>query len=75
MRVFLIEGSWAIQVANEFVHAEVEGLDLAPIQPTNVPPNCRFVGGVDITDGLDPGAYPDGSYDLVQARYLLSCCL
>ena len=35
-------GIWAIDVADEFPSALVIGTDLSPIQPTTVPPNCRF---------------------------------
>jgi trans-aconitate methyltransferase len=35
-------GIWAIDVADEFPSALVMGTDLSPIQPTNVPPNCKF---------------------------------
>lgn len=35
-------GIWAIDAADEFPSAEVLGIDLAPIQPTWVPPNLRF---------------------------------
>ncbi|KAL2822794.1 S-adenosyl-L-methionine-dependent methyltransferase [Aspergillus cavernicola] len=35
-------GVWAIDMADEFLEAIVTGTDLSPIQPTWVPPNCRF---------------------------------
>ncbi|EXA31408.1 hypothetical protein FOVG_17305 [Fusarium oxysporum f. sp. pisi HDV247] len=35
-------GIWAIDVADEHPEAEVLGVDLSPIQPGMVPPNCRF---------------------------------
>jgi hypothetical protein len=55
-------------VADDFPHAEVRGLDLAPIQPTFVPLNCTFEVG-DMTKDLVPGIFDDASFDLVQARY------
>jgi SAM-dependent methyltransferase len=35
-------GIWAIDMADEYPSAEVIGTDLSPIQPTWVPPNCKF---------------------------------
>ncbi|KAI5793948.1 S-adenosyl-L-methionine-dependent methyltransferase, partial [Pyronema domesticum] len=35
-------GIWAIDMADEYPSAEVIGVDLSPIQPAWVPPNCRF---------------------------------
>ncbi|OBS14990.1 hypothetical protein FPOA_14018 [Fusarium poae] len=35
-------GIWAIDVADEHPEAEVLGVDLSPIQPSEVPPNCGF---------------------------------
>jgi hypothetical protein len=57
-----------IQVADEFAFADVLGMDLAPNQPTYVPENCGFEVG-DMTEDLEPRRFPDGSFDLVQARY------
>ena len=42
-------GIWAIDMADEFPAAEVQGVDLSPIQPNWVPPNCTF--HVDDYDG------------------------
>lgn len=35
-------GIWAIEMADEFPRADVTGIDLSPIQPGWVPPNCYF---------------------------------
>ncbi|KAF3491271.1 uncharacterized protein GIQ15_00788 [Arthroderma uncinatum] len=35
-------GIWAIDIAKKYPHAYVLGIDLAPMQPTNRPPNCEF---------------------------------
>ncbi|KIW76809.1 hypothetical protein Z517_09253 [Fonsecaea pedrosoi CBS 271.37] len=35
-------GIWAIQVADQHPGAVVTGVDISPIQPTLVPPNCKF---------------------------------
>ncbi|KAK0240070.1 S-adenosyl-L-methionine-dependent methyltransferase [Armillaria nabsnona] len=58
-------GLWAIEMADEFPRAEVIGIDLAPIQPRDVPPNCTF----ELCD-LDQQSipYPDGYFDLIHAR-------
>jgi hypothetical protein len=63
-------GKWPIEVADEFSHALVRGMDLAPIQPTFVPWNCSFYVG-DMTVDLDEDMFPDGSVDLVHMRCLL----
>ncbi|KAH8889927.1 S-adenosyl-L-methionine-dependent methyltransferase [Thozetella sp. PMI_491] len=36
-------GSWAIEFADEYPSAAVLGVDLSPIQPSLVPPNCMFL--------------------------------
>jgi trans-aconitate methyltransferase len=36
-------GIWAIEAADEYPSAEVTGIDLSPIQPSWVPPNCSFI--------------------------------
>ncbi|KAB8277983.1 S-adenosyl-L-methionine-dependent methyltransferase [Aspergillus minisclerotigenes] len=41
-------GIYAIDIADEFPNAEILGIDLSPIQPHRVPPNCKFV--VDIVE-------------------------
>jgi SAM-dependent methyltransferase len=35
-------GAWAIDFADEHPDAEIIGVDLSPIQPLFVPPNCQF---------------------------------
>ncbi|KAF9535292.1 S-adenosyl-L-methionine-dependent methyltransferase [Crepidotus variabilis] len=60
-------GLWAIDTADEFTRAEVIAIDLAPIQPEHVPPNCTF----ELCD-LDeaPIPYPDSFFDFIHARSL-----
>ncbi|KAF8651489.1 hypothetical protein AX16_004787 [Volvariella volvacea WC 439] len=55
----------AIDMADEFPRAEVIGVDLSPIQPRSVPPNCTF----ELCD-LDQWniPYPDDHFDLIHAR-------
>ncbi|KAK4449859.1 S-adenosyl-L-methionine-dependent methyltransferase [Podospora aff. communis PSN243] len=60
-------GVWAIDFADEFPESEVTGIDLSPIQPSWVPPNCKFV----IDDASKPWTYPDNSFDYIHIRYML----
>ena len=50
------------------VSTEIIGLDLVPIQPRSVPPNCRFEV-YDINDGLP---FPDKTFDVVHMRFVHS---
>ncbi|KAG8896938.1 hypothetical protein FRC01_011555, partial [Tulasnella sp. 417] len=63
-------GKWAIEMAEEFPHADVLGIDLVPpkilADPTcRVPPNCSF----QIADANKDMEKMDAGYDLVQARF------
>jgi ubiquinone/menaquinone biosynthesis C-methylase UbiE len=60
-------GVWAIDFADEFPGSEVTGTDLSPIQPSWVPPNCKFI----IDDASKPWTYPDNSFDYIHIRYML----
>lgn len=59
-------GIWCTEMAREFPHCEVVGIDLAPapLLPEEIPPNCRFEMD-DINQGLD---HLQGMYDVVHAR-------
>lgn len=35
-------GAWAMDMADEFSNSQIYGVDLSPIQPAFVPPNCQF---------------------------------
>jgi hypothetical protein len=59
-------GRWAIEVAQEHPSTTVMGMDLAPIQPRDIPANCSFVVG-DLTVDLED--FHDASVDLVHSRY------
>lgn len=59
-------GIWAIDMADTFPAAEVIGFDISPIQPTWVPPNCRF----DIDDAQLEWTYREASFDFVHIRAL-----
>ena len=64
--MLISKGAWPIEVADEYPTARVVGMDLAPIQPQLVPPNCEFMVG-DLTEDLEE--FHDGSVDLLQSRY------
>jgi ubiquinone/menaquinone biosynthesis C-methylase UbiE len=57
-------GKWAIEVAQEFSAATVQGFDLSPVRRNDIPANCHFSVG-DMTHGLP---YEDGSMDFIQSR-------
>ncbi|KAF8136589.1 S-adenosyl-L-methionine-dependent methyltransferase [Boletus edulis] len=57
--------SSAIDMADEFPEAEVIGVDLAPIQPREVPENCTFEL-CDLDQWYLP--YPSGHFDVIHAR-------
>jgi SAM-dependent methyltransferase len=59
-------GIWAIDVADEYPSAEVIGTDISPIQPSWVPPNCRF----QIDDAQLPWTWPPDNFDYVHIRNL-----
>ncbi|KFZ19339.1 hypothetical protein V502_03713 [Pseudogymnoascus sp. VKM F-4520 (FW-2644)] len=60
-------GIWAIDVADEYPSAQVVGIDLSPIQPSWVAPNCEFV----IDNAEDEWPYaPNKAFDLIHWRVL-----
>ncbi|KAK5531919.1 hypothetical protein LTR25_008249 [Vermiconidia calcicola] len=60
-------GIWAIDVADKYPTAEVLGVDIAPIQPTFMPPNCRF----ELDDIENEWLYRKNHFDLIHARELM----
>jgi SAM-dependent methyltransferase len=60
-------GIWAIQAADIYESAIVTGVDVAPVQPNWVPPNCRF----EVLDIEDDWLFAKSSFDLVHARELI----
>jgi SAM-dependent methyltransferase len=60
-------GIWAIDFADAYPSAEVTGLDLSPIQPAWVPPNCHFM----IDDVEDDWTFPSNYFDFVHIRCLM----
>ncbi|KAF6790741.1 hypothetical protein CSOJ01_14474 [Colletotrichum sojae] len=61
-------GIWAINFADAFPSAEVIGVDLSPIQPGWVPPNCKFE-----IDDLEKDWTWDKPFDFIYARALEGC--
>jgi len=59
-------GIWAIDFADEHPSTAVLGTDLSPIQPSLVPPNCRF----EVEDATDEWVYPPDCFDFVHIRSL-----
>ncbi|TPX11523.1 uncharacterized protein E0L32_007734 [Thyridium curvatum] len=62
-------GIWVIDLADQHPSAEVIGVDISPIQPSYIPPNCRF----EIDDINRDWTYPEDAFDLVHARALVGC--
>ncbi|KAF3798615.1 hypothetical protein GCG54_00010767 [Colletotrichum gloeosporioides] len=58
-------GIWAIDFADEFPSAQVTGVDISPIQPGWVPPNCKF----QVDDIEQPWTW-DADFDFIHVRHL-----
>ncbi|RPB21339.1 S-adenosyl-L-methionine-dependent methyltransferase [Terfezia boudieri ATCC MYA-4762] len=59
-------GIWAIEFADDNPQAEVIGTDISPIQPSWVPPNCKF----EVDDMEEPWTYDDDYFDYIHMRCL-----
>jgi SAM-dependent methyltransferase len=58
-------GVWCIEVAKEYPSALIQGIDISPIDRTDIPENCKFfIANLD--DGLK---FDDDSMDLVNSRF------
>ncbi|KAI7320129.1 hypothetical protein KC315_g9547 [Hortaea werneckii] len=60
-------GIWCIEMADEYPSAQVIGTDLSPVQPTWVPPNCRF----EIDNFELDWTFGENRFDFVHQRFLL----
>ncbi|KAJ7774545.1 S-adenosyl-L-methionine-dependent methyltransferase [Mycena maculata] len=61
------KGSWAVELSEEFCWVRVAGVDVVPIQFTEVPPRCRFeIWDINTYDM----PYEDGHFDLIHARFV-----
>jgi trans-aconitate methyltransferase len=60
-------GIWSIDFADEFPGALVLGVDLSPIQPGSVPPNCKFY-----VDDIESAwtFNPEEAFDFIHGRAL-----
>ncbi|OAA63548.1 TAM domain methyltransferase [Niveomyces insectorum RCEF 264] len=61
-------GIWAMEYADEHPEAEVIGVDLSPIQPEFVPPNCSFE-----VDDIEKEWTWSKKFDFIWWRALLGC--
>ncbi|KAK4096266.1 TAM domain methyltransferase [Parathielavia hyrcaniae] len=61
-------GTWAIEFADEHPEAHVIGVDISPIQPDWVPPNCEF----QIDDAERQWTWRP-TFDLIHGRMLGGC--
>ncbi|KAL2119971.1 hypothetical protein VTJ04DRAFT_6932 [Mycothermus thermophilus] len=59
-------GIWAVEYAEQHPNSNVLGVDLSPIQPEYVPPNCVFE-----VDDIDDDWVYQHKFDFIHARYLL----
>ncbi|KAK1772791.1 S-adenosyl-L-methionine-dependent methyltransferase [Phialemonium atrogriseum] len=62
-------GIWAIDFADAHPSADVLGVDLSPIQPNFVPPNCRF----EVDDINKDWTFPENKFDFVHIRAMTGC--
>ncbi|KAK4505182.1 hypothetical protein PRZ48_003145 [Zasmidium cellare] len=60
-------GIWCIDMADELPEANILGVDLSPIQPTWVPPNCKFE-----LDDFDAQWTFDKKFDLIHGRMMIT---
>lgn len=61
-------GIWCIDFADSHPEADVKGIDLSPIQPSFVPPNCRFE-----VDDFNLEFLDENKFELIHARDLIGC--
>lgn len=61
----------SLTICSEFADAnpsaDVIGVDLSPIQPKFVPPNCRF----EVDDITQEWTYPDNHFDFIHVRAMI----
>lgn len=58
-------GIWAIDFADQYPSAMVIGTDLSPVQPSYVPPNCRFY----VENAEEPWGF-ETQFDYIHSRML-----
>jgi SAM-dependent methyltransferase len=57
-------GIWAIEMADRYPSAQVTGVDIAPVQPSWIPPNCVF----EVDDVEEDWSFRKESFDFIYAR-------
>ncbi|KEZ41752.1 hypothetical protein SAPIO_CDS6727 [Scedosporium apiospermum] len=62
-------GAWAIDFADENPASEVIGVDLSPIQPSFIPPNCKF----EVDNVTKDWTFPENHFDFIHIRYMTGC--
>lgn len=60
-------GIWAMDMADKFPAATVIGFDIAPVQPTFVPPNLHF----EVDDAEADWLWDQNSFDFIHGRELI----
>ncbi|KAK1514577.1 TAM domain methyltransferase [Colletotrichum costaricense] len=55
-----------LHMGDNYPEADIDGIDLSPIQPGFVPPNVRFL----VDDAEADWLYPDNSVDLIHLRHM-----
>jgi len=61
-------GIWAIDFADMYPNTQVFGVDLSPIQPEYVPPNCQFY----VEDVEKGWSWEPNTFDYVHTRMIIS---
>lgn len=61
-------GAWSIAFADDHPSARVQGVDLSPIQPEEVPPNCTF-----IIDDAEADWIHHEKFDFIYSRAMVIC--
>jgi SAM-dependent methyltransferase len=61
-------GIWAIDMADKYPSAQVTGVDIAPIQPSWMPPNCLF----ELDDVEEDWSFKRETFDFIYAREFLT---
>ena len=57
------------EFADAHPSADVIGIDLSPIQPKFVPPNCHF----EVDDITQEWTYPVDHFDFIHVRFMTGC--
>ncbi|GAB7352850.1 hypothetical protein MBLNU459_g3457t1 [Dothideomycetes sp. NU459] len=60
-------GKWAIEFAEAHPEAKVQGVDLSPIQPVGVPPNCSFM-----IDNAEADWVYEDKFDYIHSRAMIA---